>query len=105
MIPDMVRCNRVLFNRDKVMKIRSGDIFVPGDCDSNVEELSSLLGWTLLQQGTETETEESSHNDKEKDLNEEELSNLLGSCEINDEQTNHTDKEDDDDDEDEDEDD
>ncbi|OEU16136.1 NAD-dependent deacetylase sirtuin-2 [Fragilariopsis cylindrus CCMP1102] len=103
MIPDMVRCNRVLFNRDKVMKIRSGDIFVPGDCDSNVEELSSLLGWTLLQTGTETEV--SSHNDKEKELNEEELSNLLGSCEINDEQTNHTDKEDNDEDEDEDDDD
>ena len=105
MIPDMVRCNRVLFNRDKVMKIRPGDIFVPGDCDSNVEELSSLLGWTLLQTTTGTETEVSSHNDKEKELNEEELSNLLGSCEINDEHTNHTDKEDNDDDEDEDEDD
>jgi NAD-dependent deacetylase sirtuin 2 len=98
MIPDMVRCNRVLFNRDKVMKIRPGDIFIPGYCDSNVEELSSLLGWTSLLQTDETETEELiSHDNNDEELNEEELANLLGSCEINDdEQTNHTDKDDND---------
>mmetsp|Transcript_14850 Transcript_14850/g.35997 ORF Transcript_14850/g.35997 Transcript_14850/m.35997 type:complete len:190 (+) Transcript_14850:613-1182(+) len=47
MIPDMVQCDhRVLFNREPVMKIRSGqDIFLPGDCDDHVQELCSILGW------------------------------------------------------------
>lgn len=46
LIPDMVSCNRVLFNRDMVMRIRKGsDIFVAGDCDTNVQTLSDLLGW------------------------------------------------------------
>mmetsp|Transcript_17616 Transcript_17616/g.32603 ORF Transcript_17616/g.32603 Transcript_17616/m.32603 type:complete len:350 (+) Transcript_17616:31-1080(+) len=46
LIPDMVRCNRVLFNRDLVMRIRKGsDIFVQGDCDTNILELCDLLGW------------------------------------------------------------
>jgi NAD-dependent SIR2 family protein deacetylase len=54
MIPDMVNCNRVLLNRELVMDIKSGDIFVEGDCDTNVERLCSLLGWTedLLEQNT-----------------------------------------------------
>jgi hypothetical protein len=45
MIPDMVDCRRVLFNRDKVMKIGPDDIFIPGDCDTNVQLLADLLGW------------------------------------------------------------
>jgi hypothetical protein len=46
LIPNMVSCNRVLFNRDLVMKTRKGrDIFVAGDCDKNVLDLCNLLGW------------------------------------------------------------
>jgi hypothetical protein len=46
LIPAMVSCNRVLFNRDLVMKIQKGrDIFVAGDCDTNVQDLCDLLGW------------------------------------------------------------
>mmetsp|Transcript_20070 Transcript_20070/g.42432 ORF Transcript_20070/g.42432 Transcript_20070/m.42432 type:complete len:490 (-) Transcript_20070:1420-2889(-) len=59
MIPDMVRCNRVLFNRDLVMKIRKKrDLFVPGDCDSNVQTLLDLLGWTVDDLTSRTEKEE-----------------------------------------------
>jgi NAD-dependent SIR2 family protein deacetylase len=57
MIPDMVRCNRVLFNRELVLDIRkSGDMFIEGDCDTNVEKLCELLGWKddLLKQNAET---------------------------------------------------
>ena len=56
MIPDMVHCNRVLFNRELVMNIRDGDLFVEGDCDTNVTRLCELLGWKdeLLAQNEET---------------------------------------------------
>lgn len=46
LIPNMVKCSRVLFNRQKVLKMKSGDFFIEGDCDDNVEKLCSLLGWT-----------------------------------------------------------
>jgi hypothetical protein len=45
LIPTMVKCNRVLFNRDIVMMMSGSDIFVKGDCDKNVKELCDLLGW------------------------------------------------------------
>lgn len=45
-IPNMVKCNRVLFNRDLVMQVKKNDLFVKGDCDSNVSKLCDLLGWT-----------------------------------------------------------
>ncbi|KAL3931065.1 MAG: hypothetical protein SGBAC_011483 [Bacillariaceae sp.] len=46
MIPDLVECPKVLFNREPVMKIRTGeDIFLPGNCDGHVTELCSILGW------------------------------------------------------------
>ncbi|KAL3921770.1 MAG: hypothetical protein SGILL_002571 [Bacillariaceae sp.] len=45
-IPSMVSCNKVLFNRDLVMKIRKGsDMFVSGNCDESVQSLCDLLGW------------------------------------------------------------
>mmetsp|Transcript_15166 Transcript_15166/g.37411 ORF Transcript_15166/g.37411 Transcript_15166/m.37411 type:complete len:537 (+) Transcript_15166:189-1799(+) len=45
-IPRMVDCNRVLFNRDLVMQVKKNDLFIRGDCDSNVSKLCDLLGWT-----------------------------------------------------------
>jgi len=60
LIPNMVRCNRVLFNRDKVIDIRPGDMFLQGDCDSNVEKLVSLLGWVL-------QTEELNDNEEQEE--------------------------------------
>lgn len=46
MIPDLVECPKVLFNREPVMKIRTGqDVFLPGNCDDHVTELCSILGW------------------------------------------------------------
>lgn len=46
LIPEMVYCRRVVFNREKVMKkSRKQDLFIQGDCDTNVEKLCSLLGW------------------------------------------------------------
>ena len=94
MIPNMVRCNRVLFNRDLVMKMRKGrDIFVPGDCDSRVEELLSLLGWTVtvgrksssLTTTTTADEEEESNdgNDNNNDNEEEQLENMFAKIEIN----------------------
>mmetsp|Transcript_26885 Transcript_26885/g.63156 ORF Transcript_26885/g.63156 Transcript_26885/m.63156 type:complete len:318 (-) Transcript_26885:244-1197(-) len=59
MIPDMVRCNRVLFNRDLVMKIRKGrDMFIPGDCDTNVQKLIDRLGWKVPTTGSAHKEEE-----------------------------------------------
>ena len=69
MIPNMVSCNKALFNRDKVMKIRKGrDIFVEGDCDESVQRLCDLLGWggdlvqanekSHIHNGSEVESEE-----------------------------------------------
>lgn len=46
LIPNMVKCSRVLFNRERVLKIKSGDFFIEGNCDDNVEKLCSLLGWS-----------------------------------------------------------
>jgi NAD-dependent SIR2 family protein deacetylase len=56
LIPEMVACNRVLFNRELVMDIHSGDLFVEGDCDTNVERLCTLLGWKgdLFKQNSST---------------------------------------------------
>mmetsp|Transcript_37511 Transcript_37511/g.90993 ORF Transcript_37511/g.90993 Transcript_37511/m.90993 type:complete len:192 (+) Transcript_37511:2882-3457(+) len=46
LIPNMVNCNRVLFNREKVLKIRKKqDMFLEGNCDDNVTELCATLGW------------------------------------------------------------
>lgn len=55
-IPNMVSCPRVLFNRDLVLKMKKKDIFVQGDCDTNVELLCQLLGWDqeLLEQNKKT---------------------------------------------------
>mmetsp|Transcript_25144 Transcript_25144/g.38551 ORF Transcript_25144/g.38551 Transcript_25144/m.38551 type:complete len:309 (+) Transcript_25144:112-1038(+) len=65
LIPNMVSCNRVLFNREKVLSLKSGDHFIEGDCDANVEKLCDFLGWKekLLAQNAKTriavgETEE-----------------------------------------------
>jgi NAD-dependent SIR2 family protein deacetylase len=70
MIPDMVHCNRVLLNRELVMNIRSGDLFVEGDCDTNVEKLCTLLGWKkeLMEQNAKTKIQEKKQeSSKEKD--------------------------------------
>eukprot|EP00536_Pseudo-nitzschia_multiseries_P002617 jgi/Psemu1/63745/estExt_Genemark1.C_350070 len=78
MIPNMVRCNRVLFNRDLVMKIRKKkDLFIPGDCDSNVQALLDLLGW-VVDETTTTENEE------------EELETMFGKIELADKETEPT---------------
>ena len=45
LIPDMVRCPRVLLNRDLVLRLMRDDIFVEGDCDENIAKLASILGW------------------------------------------------------------
>ena len=88
MIPDMARCNRVLFNRDLVMKIRKKrDLFVPGDCDSNVQTLLDLLGWTVDEPTSTTEKEELETmfgqikiTDKENDQNDEHGNNDKGAA-------------------------
>ncbi|CAJ1937710.1 unnamed protein product [Cylindrotheca closterium] len=65
MIPDMVRCeHRVLFNREPVMKIRTGkDLFLPGNCDDQVMELCSILGWKqdLLEENAKVQINNSSN--------------------------------------------
>jgi NAD-dependent SIR2 family protein deacetylase len=82
MIPDMVRCNRVLFNRDLVMKIRKGrDMFVPGDCDSNVQKLIDLLGWTIVPKTTSTDDEGQEEEEKN---SEEDLEKIFAKIEIKD---------------------
>ena len=79
-IPNMVRCNRVLFNRDLVMKIRKGrDSFVEGDCDSNVQKLMDKLKWSVEPQAPEEEKEED-----EKPKSEENLDQLFSKIDIND---------------------
>ena len=46
LIPNMVNCSRVLFNTEKVLKIRKKkDIFLEGNCDENVTDLCATLGW------------------------------------------------------------
>jgi len=81
MIPNMVQCNKVLFNRDKVMKIRKGrDMFVPGDCDENVQKLIDLLGWTKAPTTTSTDEKEEGPT---KNNNEEDLAKLFAKIEIN----------------------
>jgi len=87
MIPEMVRCNRVLFNRDKVMKIRKGrDMFIPGDCDANAKELIDLLGWTVNENPTPTKAKEDSATTQNNDdnNNEENLEKLFASIDIKD---------------------
>ena len=108
MIPNMVlryrQCNRVLFNRDLVMKMRKGgrDIFVPGDCDTNVQELLNLLGWTITTTTTTTNTNtvlqisKTDDDDDEESNNgngngsdsdsEEQLENMFAKIEINDDE-------------------
>jgi len=83
MIPNMVRCNRVLFNRDLVMKIRKGrDMFVPGNCDANIQKFLDILGWTIVPTTTPTdkteEKEESTDNGDE-----ENIEKLFAKIEIN----------------------
>jgi len=87
MIPEMVRCNRVLFNRDKVMKIRKGrDMFIPGDCDANAKELIDLLGWTVNENPTPTKAKEDSATTQNNDdnNNEENFEKLFASIDIKD---------------------
>ena len=82
MIPDMVRCNRVLFNRDLVMRIRKGrDMFIPGNCDANIQKLIDRLGWTVSkpQSAHREEEKESPKND-----NEDNLEKLFSKININD---------------------
>mmetsp|Transcript_14844 Transcript_14844/g.35982 ORF Transcript_14844/g.35982 Transcript_14844/m.35982 type:complete len:85 (+) Transcript_14844:1086-1340(+) len=68
MIPDMVECDhRVLFNREPVMKIRTGqDMFLPGDCDDHVQELCSILGWKddLLKENAKVQIDDSNNKKK-----------------------------------------
>ena len=47
MIPDMVRCERVLLNREVVGNFseKRGDVVFEGDCDDAVLMLSRILGW------------------------------------------------------------
>ena len=83
-IPNMVRCNRVLFNRDLVMRIRKGrDSFVEGDCDSNVQKLMDKLNWSVEPQAPEEETEED-ETSKEDEKPEENLDQLFSKIDIND---------------------
>lgn len=82
-IPNMVRCNRVLFNRDLVMKIRKGrDSFVEGDCDSNVQKLMDKLNWSVIPKATEEEKEEDEKPKAEK--SEDNLDQLFSKIDIND---------------------
>lgn len=55
-IPNMVNCRKVLFNRELVLDMTRDDIFIEGDCDENVSELCSLLGWKddLIKQNEKT---------------------------------------------------
>lgn len=48
MIPSMVRCRRILLNRELVGDFGEGkqDVFHLGDCDDSVTIISSLLGWS-----------------------------------------------------------
>jgi len=81
MIPSMVRCNRVLFNRDLVMKIRKGrDKFIPGNCDANVQKLLDLLDWTIVPTTTSTDINKKESTEKK---NEENLEKLFSKIEIN----------------------
>lgn len=81
MIPNMVRCNRVLFNRDLVMKIRKGrDMFVPGNCDANVRKFLDLLGWTIEPATSSTDEKEESSTSNG---NEESIEKLFAKIEIN----------------------
>lgn len=48
LIPEMVRCKRVLVNRERVGNLDEkmrGDLIYTGDCDTAVLLLSRLLGW------------------------------------------------------------
>ena len=56
LIPGMVACPRVLLNRELVMDLQGEDVFLEGDCDTNVHILCQLLGWEgrLAQQNKKT---------------------------------------------------
>eukprot|EP00934_Nitzschia_sp_Nitz4_P000386 Nitzschia sp. Nitz4//scaffold10_size219509//151320//152594//NITZ4_001447-RA/size219509-processed-gene-0.89-mRNA-1//1//CDS//3329532977//386//frame0 len=72
MIPDMVRCPRVLINREKVLSMKHNDLFLEGDCDESIEQLCEKLGWTedLIKQNNATKIskkiEEKEKNSEEK---------------------------------------
>lgn len=54
-IPDMVRCDRILLNRELVGNLKAydgggdfgepEDVFYPGDCDDSIMLIAQLLGW------------------------------------------------------------
>lgn len=56
LIPNMVNCPRVVFNREPVLRMKRKDIFVEGDCDETVQQLCELLSWkdNLLDQNAAT---------------------------------------------------
>jgi len=79
-IPNMVRCNRVLFNRDLVMRLRRNkDTFVEGDCDLNVQKLMNRLDWSIVPQAPKEPKE-----DKSKKDNGDNLEKLFSKIEIKD---------------------
>lgn len=45
MIPDMVKCRRILLNRERVGTFGKKDVFHAGDCDDSIKVLAELLGW------------------------------------------------------------
>ena len=104
-IPNMVRCNRVLFNRDLVMRLRRHkDTFVEGDCDTNVQKLMNRLNWSIAtpqeQFQKKEEKKEASKEKKESkkddddddddDDEEKDLEKLFSKIEIKDDGDNQT---------------
>lgn len=84
-IPNMVRCNRVLFNRDLVMKIQKRrDSFVEGNCDTNVQKLMNRLNWSIVPQAAKENKEKESKNERAK--TEENLDKLFSKIDINNEE-------------------
>ncbi len=84
-IPNMVRCDRVLFNRDLVMRLRRNkDTFVEGDCDTNVQKLMNRLDWSIVPQAPNEAKEEKEDNSK-KD-NDENLEKLFSKIDIKDDE-------------------
>ena len=81
MIPDMVRCPRVLFNRERVGNFDEnyGDIICEGDCDDAVLLLARELGWEeeLLELNESTRIQVQEENEKE-DAEEEEEEKQTG---------------------------
>jgi NAD-dependent SIR2 family protein deacetylase len=84
MIPNMVRCKRVLFNRDLVMKIKKDrDMFIPGNCDANVQKLIDLLDWKIEPKTTSTDDDEQKE-ESSKNNDEESLEKLFAKIEVKD---------------------